>query len=153
MKILAPEGCTVSGLVVSVQPKVSGTFNVKSESWTSVGSAQSAVSILPKAGSSPSQASISTPGGSVTSENNDLWLVPGEYLLSATYTIAKGDFSKEYTKSCNVNIIRGKVNNIGPVISGGVEIPNIPEPEDIAEIQFSVSVVDWGNENIEAQFN
>jgi hypothetical protein len=153
VRILAPDGYTVSGMVLTISPVVSGTFNVQTEAWTNTGSPQNPVSILPKAGSNPSTASINVAGGSVTSDNNDLWLLPGSYNLSITYTIVKGDYRKEFTKTCrNVQIQRGKINNIGPVVQGGVEIPNIPEPDDISEIQFSVSVQEWTEVNIEAQF-
>lgn len=152
VKMLAPEGCTISGMTVTLQPIVSGTFNVKEETWGNLGSALSATSILPKAGSSPATAAIATAGGSVTSANNDLWLVPGSYQLTATYTITKGDFTKEYTKTCTIQLQRGKINNIGPVVQGGDEIPNIPQPEDASEIQFTVTIVPWDSIDVGAQF-
>ena len=152
VKMLAPEGCTVSGMTVTLQPIVAGTFNVKTEAWGDLGSALAATSILPKAGSNPATAAIATAGGSVISANNDLWLVPGSYTLTANYTITKGDFTKEYTKTCTIALQRGKINNIGPVVEGGDEIPNIPQPEDASEIQFTVTIVPWDSVDVGAQF-
>lgn len=153
VRMLAPEGYTISNMSMTIQPIVGGTFNLKTEQWTSRGSNQSATLILPKAGTNPATVSISTPGGSVTSAVNDLWLVPANnYQLTVTYTIAKGDYSKQFTKSTTVELFQGVVNNIVPRTVGGIEVPNIPEPDDISEIQFTVQVQAWGTQDIQAQF-
>ena len=154
VKMLAPAGYTVSNLTVSLQPRTSGTYNLKNGSWTSTGNAGSTTYILGT--SANSGVSISTAGGSVTSNDNDLWLVPGQYTLTASYTITKGDYSATYSgssaKTCTVTLVQGANNNIGPVVSGGSEVPNIPEPSDVADISFSVTVTPWTDNPVSAQF-
>ena len=153
VKMLAPAGYTVSNLTVTLQPKTSGTYNLKTGSWTSTGNAGSTAYIL---GTSGSGVNITTAGGSVTSNDNDLWLVPGDYQLTASYTISKGDYSATYSgssaKTCTVTLVQGANNNIGPVVSGGNEIPNIPTPSDVADITFAVTVTPWTDNPVSAQF-
>lgn len=145
--IKAPAGYTLSGVKVSLKPITSGTYNLKSGSWTSKGSAASTASYI--FGTSSTGVNITTAGGSSTSADNDLWLVPGDYQLTATYTIAKGDFSKAYTKTATVTLVQGKNNNIGLNSNGD---PNIPEPDDIAELTFTVTVTPWTDNNVPVSF-
>lgn len=145
--IKAPAGYTLSGVKVSLKPITSGTYNLKSGSWNSKGSAASTASYI--FGTSSTGVNITTAGGSSTSADNDLWLVPGDYQLTASYTIAKGDFSKAYTKTATVTLVQGKNNNIGLNSNGD---PNIPEPDDIAELTFTVTVTPWTDNNVPVSF-
>lgn len=144
--IKAPAGYTLSGVKVSLRPVTSGTYNLKSASWTSRGSAGSASYIF---GTASAGVNINTAGGSSTSSDNDLWLVPGAYELTCSYTIAKGDFSKAYTKTATVTLVQGKNNNIGLNSSGDA---NIPEPDDISELTFTVTVTPWTDVNLPVSF-
>lgn len=149
VKVKVKEGYTASDIKISLQPKTSGTYNLKTNTWTP-GNAGSATYIL---GSSSAGLNITTAGGSVSSSDNDLWLVPGAYVLTATYTITKDAFSKSYSKTATVTLVQGKNNNIGPTTSGGVEQPNIgPDDEDVAEIEFSVTVTPWENQHVDVNF-
>lgn len=148
----APAGYAVTNMKVSLTPIVGGTYNLKSDAWTSRGSAQSAVYIL---GNNNSGVTISTESNNstYTGTDNNLWLVPGSYVLTASYTISKGEYSKNITgKTCTVTLVQGKNNNIGPTVSGNVDQPNIPEPDDIAEITFGVTVTPWGDQHVDANF-
>lgn len=148
----APAGWAVTNMKVSLQPVVSGTFNVKSNTWTNRGNAQSAVYILGTA-SNGVQISTEANNATYTGSDNDLWLLPGSYVLTASYTISKGDYSKVVNGvSCTVQLVQGRNNNIGPVVSGGVEQPNITPPGDIAEIVFGVTVTPWSDNHVNANF-
>ena len=148
----APEGYAVKNMKVSLQPVVGGTYNLKSDSWTSRSAAQGAAYIL---GSASEGVTVSTEGSNATftGPDNDLWLVPGSYVLTAVYDISKGAYSATgVTKTCTVTLVQGRNNNIGPTVSGGQEVPNIPEPSDISEIAFTVSVTPWSDNRVNAEF-
>ena len=157
MEVLAPDGYTLSDLSVTLQPVTGGTFNFTANNgegaWTGKNAAGAAVHILPAHYSSSSVVNIPTAGGRVSVDNDQqggLWLVPGEYELTANYTINRGDYSKpNVTKTCKVNLVQGAVNNIGPRDSN---TPNIPTPEDIEELTFSVTLANWDSQNITADF-
>jgi len=65
--------------------------------------------------------------------SNDKYIVPGTYNLSVTYTISKGDYSGSFTKTGQVQISQGKINNIS------VSFANDPA----VAVSFSVSVTPW----------
>ena len=149
----APEDYVVTDLKVSLQPIYSGTYNMKSDSWNR-GNNAARVYIL---GSANAGVSIATAGGSVTSDDNDLWLVPGSYQLTAEYSLAKGDFYKSgYEKHATVTLAQGKNNNLGlPDTDGDGQFddPNIPDAgNDIADIIFSVEVTPWNDQEVPANF-
>jgi hypothetical protein len=133
----APENYAVNGLKISLQPIISGTYNLQSGSWTSKGAAGAATYIFGTAGAGVNIAA----NGNSTSADNDLWLVPGTYQLTATYTETRGDFTSDtITQVCNVDIQQGKNNNIVGKVTA-----------DLATgIVFSVVVTPWGVNNIGA---
>ena len=148
----APAGYAVTNMRITLQPVTSGTYNLKSGQWTTRGNAGAATYIL---GTASSGVTVSTESNNatVTGGDNDLWMLPGDYILTASYTISKGAYSKEITgKTCSVRLQQGKNNNIGPTVQGGQDQPNIPEPDDISEITFSVTVTPWDNTHIDANF-
>ena len=148
----APAGYAVTNMKVSLQPVTGGTYNLKSDSWTARSAAQGAAYIL---GSAPAGVTVSseTSNATFTGPDNDLWLVPGSYVLTAVYDISKGAYSATgVTKTCTVTLVQGKNNNIGPTVSGGQELPNIPEPSDIADIAFTVTVTPWSDNRVNADF-
>ena len=142
----APAGYTVTGCSVTIAPITSGHIHVKTGAWSDQGSAGTPVYIFGGA----SGVAVTSDAGGTTSADNDLWLVPGTYTLTANYTIAKGDFTKAYTKTATVTLQQGKNNNIG---LNGAGDANIPVPEDIVEINFTVTVTPWGTVNLPADFS
>ena len=148
----APEGYAVTNMRVSLRPVTGGTYNLRSDSWTARSTALDPAYIL---GSASAGVTVSTEGGNATftGPDNDLWLVPGSYVLTAVYDISKGAYSATgVTKTCTVTLVQGKNNNIGPTVSGGQDLPNIPEPSDIAEIAFTVTVTPWSDNRVIAEF-
>ncbi len=91
------------------------------------------------------------------SADNDLWLLPGQYQLTASYTIAKGDWSNSYEKHASVVLVQGQNNNLilpDADGDGNNNDPNIPDPkDDVTDIIFTVEVTPWGNNDVPATFN
>lgn len=134
--ITAPSGFTVTDLKVSVAPKTSGTYNLKSGTWTSRGNAGSAQYLV---GTSNSGASISTAGGSTNGGDKDLWLVPDTYTLTVSYKLVAGGVSSDtINKTASVVIAQGKNNNISATL---------PADGAPTEIEFTVTVTAWENQN------
>ena len=148
----AHDGYTVSDLKVSLTPIYGGTYNVNSGAWTR-GSAAAAVYIV---GSASAGVSIAD-GGTYHSADNDLWLVPGSYELTTTYTISKGDWSQTYTKHATVTLVQGQNNNLilpDTDGDGNNNDPNIPDPsDDVTDIIFTVEVTPWGDNDIPTNFS
>lgn len=72
--------------------------------------------------------------------SSDLYLVPGSYNVEITYTLKKGDFQKEFTKSANISLEGGVVNNIKATAHTGSDDPS--------EIILSVEIKPWGENDI-----
>ncbi len=145
----ADAGCTVSGLKLSLKPVTSGTFNLKSNDWTSRGTAGSDSYLL---GSASSGVNITTAGGTASKTDNDVWLLPGSYTLTCSYTITKGAATKSYTRTASVAFVRGMKNNL--VLPGTAkDQPNLKfDDDDISEIAFGVEVTPWGEQDVPVSF-
>ena len=145
-------GYTVSDLTVTLTPIYAGTYNVTTDTWTR-GTAAAAVYVV---GSSSAGVSIAD-GATYHSPDNDLWLVPGSYELTTTYTIHKGDWFQTYTKHATVTLVQGQNNNLILPDSdndGNHNDPNIPDPsDDVTDIIFTVEVTPWGNNDVPANFS
>lgn len=132
--ITAPSGYTVSGLTVKITPKVptaNATFNVRTGAWSTTASHYT----------DASEVTLCNATGSTT--DNDLWLVPGSYTLTAQYTLTKGAYSETFTKTATVNLVMGKNNNISATLPAG----------NAAEIVFTVTITPWADNAINATFN
>lgn len=138
----APAGFSVNNLVVTIVPVYNGTYNMATNVWTLGSPEQAAVTIF--------SGNLSE-GGQLTSADNDLWLLPGRYQIFATYTIVKGDFSNEYSKSAYVDLVQGQNNHLR-LPNGGD--PNIPEPggDEFKELTFTVVVTPWGDNDVPISF-
>ena len=111
----------VSWSIVSKTGGTGGTYNIAKNTWTSV----TALSSTSLTGSS------------------DLYLVPGDYTLSVTYTLTMGDWKQTFTKKATVTLVAGKVNNISGTASGG----------NASEISITVTLTAWGQNDITATFS
>lgn len=145
----AEEGCTVSGLTLTLKPITTGTYNLKSAAWTP-GSAASADTFI--MGTSASSGVAITTAGGTANKANDVWIVPGIYQLTCKYTISKGAASKTYTRTANINFAQGKVTNLGLPGTNGDE-PNLKfDDSDISEIAFTVTVKPWEEITVPVEF-
>lgn len=158
VRMKAPQGYSVTNLKVSLKPVFSGTYNLKkvaesspaarAAGWTK-GNASSEVYLI---GSATKGVTVPAYPDSFVSDDNDLWLLPGQYQLTASYTISKGDYSGNATKHATVTLLQGFNNNLG-LPGTQADEPNIPVPTDIADILFTVTVTPWENNEIPANFN
>lgn len=94
-----------------------GTYNIRTGVWTAGTKADKTLTV----------------------GSNDLYVVPGTYSLSVTYTVTNGDYSATFTKSGNVTLQQGKINNISATA-----------PNTSTAITFTVSVTAWGTANVSA---
>ena len=65
--------------------------------------------------------------------SSDLYLIPGKYTVTVSYTLTKGDYVQSFTKSSDVTLQAGKKNSITGTAVGG----------NATAIQFNVSVAAW----------
>ena len=126
---------------------------MKADTWQR-GTASAAVYVV---GTASAGIAITAADNSYTSADNDLWLLPGQYQLTASYTIAKGDWSNSYEKHASVVLVQGQNNNLilpDADGDGNNNDPNIPDPkDDVTDIIFTVEVTPWGNNDVPANFN
>lgn len=71
---------------------------------------------------------------------NDFLMIPGEYSLTVSYTLTKGDYTQDFIRSGKVDIQRGCINNITTTAVGG----------NAAELEMSISVQPWLDNAINA---
>lgn len=123
----APSGYTISNVSWKIKSTatntgISGTYNIATGAWSST--------------SALSEQALTS--------NTDLYVIPGTYTVSVTYTLKKGDdYTATDTATGTVPLTGGKINNITaacPVIGGGAQ-----------DIVISVSLTPWGdpvNQNV-----
>ena len=110
----------VSWSIASSTAGTSGTYNIAKQAWSSL----------------TKLASTSITGSS------DMYLVPGSYTLTVSYTLTKGDWTQNFTKSASVTLVGGKINNISGTASGGAA----------SAISLTVTLTPWGSTDITADF-
>jgi len=115
------DGYSASNVSWKIQSKTggtggrAGTYNIATKAWGNV--------------SALSQQDLGS--------TSDLYCVPGEYTITVTYTLSKGDYQETNTVSGNVTLVAGKVNNIStvlPIKQGGAH-----------EIVIGVTLSGWGS--------
>ena len=126
---LTAPGYTVSNLSIKITPKTGGTYNLFTGNGKTDGTGWTGVN-------TGSEVTLKTDGTS-----NVLYLVPGQYTLTATFTLTLGAYSETFSKTATVNVVGGKVNDITGTADGNAAL-----------ITFSVNVTPWGTNNINASF-
>lgn len=123
-------GYTISSITISITPNTGGTYNLRTGAGKTDGTgwsnliAGSATTIANKTGSN----------------SNDIYLVPGSYTLTASWTAANSPYSKSFSgKTVIVNLVAGKTNNIICTLTG-----------DGTEIELGVSLTAWGTNAVAA---
>lgn len=113
-------GYTISGVSWKIQSKsggtggTAGTYNIATKGWSGVTAlAQTAVT-----------------------SSSDMYLTPGAYTITVSYTLTKGDWKGTFTKSGDVTLVAGKVNSITCNASGGAA----------SEIVLGVTLTAWGTQ-------
>ena len=110
----------ISWSIASSTGGTAGTYNIATKAWSQL-------------------TKLATTSITKTS---DMYLVPGSYTLTVSYTLTKGDWTKSFTKSAVVTLVGGKINNISGTASGGAA----------SAISLTVSLTPWGSTNITADF-
>ena len=117
-------GYTLSNVSWKIESSTAGTggiYNIANGRWSSVTKLSS----------------------TAITKDSDMYLVPGDYTLSVTYTLSKGDWNQTFNKKATVTLVAGKVNNITGTASGG----------NASEISITVTLTEWGTNNITATFS
>lgn len=114
-----PAGYTATSVSWRIKSKgaisgTAGTYDMKSQSWTA---ASTALSDQAFTGSS------------------DLWVIPGTYTVTVSFTLTKGAFTKAYTQAGDVTLVAGKQNNITATTNN----------DEAAQVSFGVSLSAWSN--------
>ena len=138
----APADWSVTGLTVTIVPIYSGTYSMVNNTWNPGSPASQAVTIF---------SGDLAEGGQATSADNDLWLIPGAYQIFASYTIHKGEWSNQYTKSATVTLVQGQNNHLRLPNGGDPNIP-VPGGDDIQDIEFTVEVTPWSDNDVPLNF-
>ena len=131
----AAAGYTISNVVITVTPLISGTFNLAAGIGHTDGTGWSAT--VPGASTTISR-DDQLPGV----KNNDVWCVPGNYVITAAWTATKGESVQNYSgKTQTVAITGGKQNNLVTTLGGNA-----------SEVVFSVTVNPWGTVDVPVAF-
>jgi len=70
--------------------------------------------------------------------DSDLYLIPGTYTVTVSYTLTKGDYVESFSKSADVTLSAGNKNSITGTAVGG----------NATEITLNVSVTPWGGNDV-----
>lgn len=117
----AATGYSISAIAVLITPKVSGTYNLRTQSWT--------------ASNNGSQTIISNTA--IGTKSNDIYLVPGDYTVTLSWTASIGNYTKTFTNvSKTVTLQKGKKNNLTITLGG-----------DATAVTFTTSVTAFTDVN------
>ena len=121
---------TISGITISITPKTGGTYNLYTGAGHSDGTGWTSTT-----NGSATNIANATP----STKSNDIYLVPGSYTLTATWTATKDNYTQTFSNiTKNVDLVGGMRNNITVSFTGNG-----------TEIQFGVSVEAWGTEAVD----
>ena len=129
--VATQSGYEISAVSATLKNGVSGgTYNLRTGAWSGLSAA------------SDRACASFTGGTSSQSSSNDIWLVPGTYTISVSYTLTKGEYVVPFTKTGSVTLVAGKTNNISTTAVGG----------SASEIVFSVSLASWSLNSVDLVF-
>ena len=133
VEVSAASGYTISGVSISITPKTGGTYNIRTGAGKTDGTGWSGLTT----GSATGIANA-TPG----TKSNDIYLVPGTYTLTASWTATRGLYTETIeNKTVDVALTGGKVNKITTTLGGNAE-----------EVVFGVSINPWGAATTDVEF-
>lgn len=133
VNVIQEDGFVVSDLTVSIVPGVSGRYNMRIGAGADDGSAWTNVIL---------GSSVVIANG-IGSNMNDIWLVPGRYVITASWTASQsGGSSISYVdKTVEIEIRSNKVNIVNISLGGeavfGVDI--VPFENSVSDMAFSLS--------------
>jgi len=122
--VSAADGYTITNVHMSITPYTGGTYNLRTGSGQSDGTGWSALT-----SGSATELANTTP----STKSNDLYLVPGTYDISVTWTATKGAYTIDAEKTFSgVAVEGGKVNAITVSLKG-----------DASSVELGVTVTPW----------
>lgn len=77
------------------------------------------------------------------SGTSDLYLIPGTYTVTVSYTLTKGDYRESFTRSADISLYEGCLNSIKGSAVGG----------NAVGLSLSVTVEPWGANDITLDLN
>lgn len=127
--ITGPSGYTLSNAKLEIIPATEGKYNCGTQAYTDI--------------SNGSKVNLA----SSTGDRNtmDLWTLPGSFDLSASYTLSKGDWTKDYTATRTISLLPGKRHKINASFT-------IPQGDEVSSIDFNVEIIDWEDEITDITF-
>lgn len=138
VSVTAQDGYTISNLTITVTPKVSGTYNLRTGAGQTDGTGWSSTVDANEATTICARTEGIAPSSSYT-QSNDVWLVPGTYTLTAGWTATKDDYTQSFSEiTATVNLVAGKVNSISAGIVGNA-----------TQITLGVSLTAWSGNSID----
>ena len=130
--VSAKSGYTVDNISISITPKISGDYNIRTGEGHTDATGWSSTS-----NGSPVGIANATPG----TKANNLYLVPGTYTLTLGWRATKGDYVKTYSGvTKDVDIAKGNVNTISCTLGGEAQ-----------EIVISVALNPWTSATANAE--
>lgn len=124
--VAAATGYTLSGITISITPKIGGTYNIYAGRASSDATGWSGL-----VNGSATGIANATAG----TKYNDIYLVPGTYTITAgwTATTANGDWTRTYSGvTQTVSLLKGHTNKLSITLGGNASL-----------IEFSTTVTPW----------
>ena len=122
--VSAADGYTITNVHMSITPYTGGTYNLRTGSGQSDGTGWSAL-----VSGSATELANTTP----STKSNDLYLVPGTYDISVTWTATKGAYTIDAEKTFSDVVVEGgKVNAVTVSLKG-----------DASSVELGVTVTPW----------
>ena len=133
LTVSAKDGYEMSDISITITPKTGGTYNLRTGDGVYNGTGWSNLT---------TGAPVELTSGTLGSKNTDLYLVPGIYTLTATWTATRGEYVETFSaKTREVELLAGKVTNISTIL-GGRAVP----------LELKVYVVEWGSTSLTPTF-
>lgn len=130
VNITAAAGYTISGVSFRLTPYVGGTYNMRTGSGRTDRTGWSGLD-------SGSETNIAPLGAGTKA--NDIFAVPGDYVLSCSWTATEDDYSKSFNKDVDIRLVGGKVNTLNVTLGG-----------DVSQIILGVSLAEWSDKPVDA---
>lgn len=122
----------LSNVSIKLTPRTGGTYNLYAGNGKTDGTGWSSVT----------QGAQMVVANAAGLNEMDIYLVPGEYELTATWTATIGDYEQTFTnKTASVNLVAGKTNKVTATLSASA----VP-------IQLSVSLTPWSDRSVDVEF-
>ena len=122
----------LSDVSIKLTPRTGGTYNLYAGNGKTDGTGWSSVT----------QGAQMVVANAAGLNEMDLYLVPGEYELTATWTATIGNYEQTFTnKTAVVNLVAGKTNKVTATLNASA----VP-------IMLSVSLTPWSDRSVDVEF-